>query len=273
MAKITSLEDPLTDGIPDELLSSLTDFQNDLPALDLDVYLDQDTLPSFHQPESVAPCETWSILSENIFQLDQEHIDDFTFDSNFITLVEKDQKGGESNAVYTNLDHNAVYTNVDHMQPAQSGNCLLTQVPDSVSSSHDCTKSVDDLWVLLTSSPLRDALEYPSAAPAEPTLSRDSPSTSGKKGKTPDDGKSQRQRRRPKVSYRNMTKEQKNSRVRSLNNEASKLYRDRRKDKTTRLVQEVEELEKTNKALRQEVRMIQELKEKLGKCSVCGERL
>ncbi|XP_047478655.1 uncharacterized protein LOC125031759 isoform X3 [Penaeus chinensis] len=244
------------------------DFQNDSPTLELDIDLAQDTLASFHQLESVEPCETWSILSKDILELNQEHIGDFAFDfsfkSNYITPVEKDEMGRESNAVYTN---------VDHVHPAQSGNSLPTKVPDSVSSSHDCNESVDDLYVLPTSYPLRDALEYPPAAPAEPTLTQDSPSTSGKKGKTPDDGKSQRQRRRPKVSYRNMTKEEKTYRVRLLNNEASKLYRDRRKDKRTRLVQENEELEKVNDALRQKVRRIQELKEKLRKCYLCGERL
>lgn len=133
MAQITSLEDPLTDDITDELLSFLTDLQNNSPALELDVDLDQDTLPSFHQLDPIAPCEAWSILSEDICGLDQEHIDDFAFDfnfrTNFKTLVEKDKMGGESNDVYAN---------VDHVQPAQSGKCI--QVPESVSSSHDCAE-------------------------------------------------------------------------------------------------------------------------------------
>lgn len=253
MAKIASLEDPQTDL--EDLFGLLTDYQYDIPELELDID------SSFHQLEPSATCETWNILSEDFIELDQEFdsclMIDFSFGSSFKTQEEKDQMGGASDAVYTN---------VDRVLPEPSGE----KTPDSISTSRDCVESVDDLSLLLTSSSSWDVPGCPPAASAEPTLPQDTPSTSGMKGGTPEKGEdSQRQRRRPKVSYRNMTKEQKTSRVRLLNNEASKLYRDRRKDKRTRLVQEAEELEKANEALRLKVRRMQEQKEKLRKCAFC----
>ncbi|XP_071551415.1 uncharacterized protein [Panulirus ornatus] len=70
-------------------------------------------------------------------------------------------------------------------------------------------------------------------------------------------------RRRPRVSYSTLTEEERYQRIRDLNNEASKLYRERHRNHLSQMEEEEQVLHKRNTALRAKVANLQQLRDNM----------
>lgn len=81
-------------------------------------------------------------------------------------------------------------------------------------------------------------------------------------GSSTDEGSRPRQRR-PRVSYDTLTEEQKYQRIRELNNEASRLYRQRHRQSLSKLEKDQHVQEERNRALRAKVEGLEKLRDEI----------
>lgn len=81
-------------------------------------------------------------------------------------------------------------------------------------------------------------------------------------GSSTDEGSRPRQRR-PRVSYDTLTEEQKYQRIRELNNEASRLYRQRHRQSLSKLEKEQQAQEERNRVLRAKMEGLEKLRDEV----------